>query len=95
MNKKYQDDKVVIVKRACVNCVPDASIYKLPPDEFINYMNKPCLAYEESEENLVWTKTWYSPLLGGEPFDSYAEAEAARLQFIKDYCIEEKETFEI
>lgn len=93
MNKKYRADKVVIVKRACVNCLPDASIYKLPPDEFINYMNKPRLAYEESEENLVWTKTWYSPLLDGEPFDSYAEAEAARLQFLYDHGVTYKEDF--
>lgn len=93
MNKKYRADKVVIVKRACVNCLPDASIYKLPPDEFINYMNKPCLAYKGVYE--VSGRVRYIPLLGTKPFDSYAEAEAARLQFIKDYCIENKEDFEI
>ena len=88
MNKKYQADRVVVIERAYVSGLHD---YKLPPDE----LAKPCLAYEEIDENLFWTQTWYSPLLGGEPFDSYAEAEAARLQFIKDYCIEDKEDFEI
>lgn len=52
-------------------------------------MTKPCLAYEEINKDFGWTQ--YIPLLGEEPFDSYAEAEAARLQFIKDYCMEDRE----
>lgn len=92
MNKKYRADKVVIVKRVYL-CIIDESIYELPFEEFQSYMNKPCLAYKGVYE--VTGGVRYIPLLGTKPFDSYAEAEAARLQFIKDYCIEEKETFEI
>lgn len=54
MNKKYQADRVVVIERAYVSGLHD---YKLPPDE----LAKPCLAYEEIDENLFWTHTWYSP----------------------------------
>ena len=92
MNKKYQADKVVIVKRVLLATI-DESVYLLPFEEFQSYMTKPCLAYKEVYE--VTGGVRYIPLLGTKPFDSYAEAEAARLQFIKDYCIEDKEDFEI
>lgn len=83
MNKKYQADKVVIVERVQI----DEPIY-MPFEEFQSYITKPCLAYKGVYE--VSGRVRYIPLLGTKPFDSYAEAEAARLQFIKDYCIEEK-----
>ena len=92
MNKKYQADKVVIVKRTQL-CIIDEAIYGLPFEEFQSYITKPCLAYKGVYE--VSGRTRYIPLLGTKPFDSYAEAEAARLQFIKDYCIGNKEDFEI
>lgn len=93
MNKKYRADKVVIVKRVYLCIIGEPPIYELPFEEFQSYMNKPCLAYKGVYE--VTGGVRYIPLLGTKPFDSYAEAEAARLQFIKDYCIEGKETFEI
>lgn len=89
MNKKYQADKVVIVERFMLAVTDDESVYELPPEEFTSYMTKPCLAYEGVFK--VTGGVRYIPLLGTEPFDSYVEAEAARLQFIKDYCIENKE----
>lgn len=91
MNKKYQADKVVVIERAYVSCLHDTSIYELPPDEFINYLTKPCLAYEEINENFGWTQ--YVPLLGAKPFDSYAEAEAARLQYLYDNGVTDEEDF--
>lgn len=46
MNKKYQADKVVIVKRVYLCISGELSLYELHFEEFQSYMNKPCLAYK-------------------------------------------------
>lgn len=96
MNKKYRADKVVITEflraasveeiKAFLDTVHSSGLY-----ESMNLVKKPALAYKEINKG----RQRYTLLSGAKPFDSYAEAEAARLQFIKDYCIEGKETFEI
>ena len=91
MNKKYRADKVVIVKRVYLCIIGEPSIYELHFEEFQSYMNKPCLAYKGVYE--VTGGVRYIPLLGTKPFDSYAEAEAARLQFLYDHEVTDKEDF--
>lgn len=62
-------------------------------DELAKFIRRPVLAYEFID--IGDGEKTYRKISGPMPFDSYAEAEAARLQFIHDYCEPQKENFEL
>ena len=95
MIRKFEPDKIIITEFFRLFLIKESAelIKKMSYVEFANYIIKPVLAYKEIDEesNIVS----YTPLLGTEPFNSYAEAEAARLQFIHDHCELPKDDFEL
>lgn len=93
MIKNLQPDNIVITEtiNVCdpyllINIIQTRTYY-----EFSEYIGRPILAYRninDEEDDIQYIKL-------SEPFNSYAEAKAARLQFIHDYCEPQKENFEL
>lgn len=96
MNREYQADKIVITEyyKACSNDVAINMIMTCDIDEFLELYDKHVLAYAEIREDKYGNEVVeYTQL--SEPFDSYTEAEAVRLQFIHDHCELPKDNFEL
>lgn len=93
MIRKFEPNKIVITEffRVCMTDMAVGLISALSYTEFMDYVRKPALAYKEINDEF---DTVNYTLISG-PFDSYTEAEAARLQFIHDHCELPKEDFEL
>lgn len=77
---KTTPDRLVVVE-------PGAVLMRIADDEILSTMIEPRAS--------LCIKNDYDCLIAIAFYDTVTEAEAARLQFIKDYCIEDKEDFEI
>lgn len=96
MREQFQPDKIVITEffmassvkeiNALIEAVHPSDIY-----ESTKLVQRPILAYKDTHGGRIQ----YTRLSGAMPFNSYAEAEAARLQFIHDHCEPKNDDFEL
>lgn len=96
MREQFQPDKIVITEFFMASSVEEinaliAAVHPSDIYESTKLVQRPVLAYKETHGGRIR----YTRLSGAMPFNSYAEAEAARLQFIHDHCETENEDFEL
>lgn len=96
MIKNYQPDKIVVtnLENACSNEEYREMLCTMDFNEFCDFVTKPVLAYRTVSEDEDGDEYELCTQISG-TFDSYAEAEAARLQFIHDHCELPKDNFDL